>query len=97
MKSDNLQKQNSFSHLVSSGFLAADTFQQACQTAADNNLPLSLVLMREYGLQRSALQQALAKHYHCPVIEYDERLPVPPELSVSRIPLPAEFREAVTL
>ncbi len=85
MKQNNLQKKSPFSFLVSSGSLPAESFEAASQTAAANNLPLSLVLMREYGLPRAVLLQALADYYHCPFVEYDERLPIPPELLTTGI------------
>jgi len=86
VKSDNFpQNQNPFSHLVSSGAISTSTLEEAGQTAADNNLPLALVLMRECGVPRLVLLNALADHYHCPFIECDERLPVPPELLTSGI------------
>ncbi len=78
MKLDNLK--NPFSPLITSGYLPVEIFEEACQTATDNHLPLSWVLIRECGLTRSILRKALAEHYNCPFIEYDERLPVPPEL-----------------
>ncbi|NOX25077.1 MAG: type II secretion protein [Deltaproteobacteria bacterium] len=74
------KNQNPFSCLVAQGVLSATSFAEACRTAADYNLPLAQVLLREYDLPRRVLQKALSVYYNCPVIEYDERLPVPPEL-----------------
>ncbi len=85
MKANNPQKSSPFSLLVSSGSLSSDSFEAATQTAAANNLPLTQVLMREYGLSRAVLLQALADYYKCPSIEYDERLPIPPELLTTGI------------
>ena len=77
MKPDNLE--NPFSPLVDSGVLTSGSLDEAAQIAARHHLRLSDVLQKEYGLSRSVLHQALSAYYQCPVIEYDERLPVPPE------------------
>ncbi len=79
MKTDNPQTQNPFSSLVTSGALTSDNFEEACQIASNNNLPLVMVLMHDYSLPQLVLRQALADHYNCSFIEYDERLPIPPE------------------
>ncbi|VAW36736.1 hypothetical protein MNBD_DELTA03-69, partial [hydrothermal vent metagenome] len=85
MKPNSPQKSSPFSLLVSSGSLPAESLEAAGQTAAANNLPLSQVLTREYGLSRAVLLQALADYYKCPFVEYDERLPIPPELLTTGI------------
>jgi len=38
------------------------------------------VLSREYGVPKDRLLDALAAYYQCPSVEYDERMPIPPEL-----------------
>lgn len=50
------------------------------RTALARQVPLATLLHHEYRIPRQALLQALSEYYHCPAIEYDERLPVPPEL-----------------
>ena len=62
--------------------IASETFSRASALAERHGLRLDDLLLREYGLPRVALQQDLAEYYQCPVIEYDERLPVPPELLI---------------
>ncbi|HAM49182.1 MAG TPA: hypothetical protein DCP92_00225 [Nitrospiraceae bacterium] len=38
------------------------------------------MLLREYGIAKQDMLKALAAYYKCASIEYDERLPIPPEL-----------------
>ncbi len=71
---------NPFHGLVKFGVLDEQTFAKAIGTAERHGIPLADILLKEYALPRAALQQALADHYHCKVVEYDERLPIPPEL-----------------
>ncbi len=52
----------------------------AAREAASRGVPMSRVLYQEQQVSRKALLDALAEHYGCSAIEYDERLPVPPEL-----------------
>jgi uncharacterized membrane protein YidH (DUF202 family) len=58
-----------------SGLLA-----EAAQGAVLRRVPLARILHSEYGVEREALLKALRDHYQCASIEYDERLPIPPEL-----------------
>lgn len=53
---------------------------EAAQAAVLRGVPLARILHVEYGVPRAALLAALSTHYRCAAIEYDERLPVPPEL-----------------
>jgi uncharacterized membrane protein YidH (DUF202 family) len=43
-------------------------------------VPLARLLHYEYEIPRHQLLRALSAYYQCPPIEYDERLPIPPEL-----------------
>jgi uncharacterized membrane protein YidH (DUF202 family) len=38
------------------------------------------VLLHENSLPKHALLSALSEYYHCPFVEYDERMPIPPDL-----------------
>ncbi len=69
-----------FSQLVGWGGLTAADLSAARHTAAARGVELERVLIREYKVPRNTLLQALSDHYRCPFVEYDERLPVPPEL-----------------
>ncbi|MFZ5762295.1 MAG: DUF202 domain-containing protein [Thermodesulfobacteriota bacterium] len=53
---------------------------EAARGAAWRGVPLVRVLHEEYGVPREELLDALCRHYRCAASEYDERLPVPPEL-----------------
>ena len=53
---------------------------EAAQAAVLRGVPLARILHVEYGVPREVLLAALGDYYHCAAIEYDERLPIPPEL-----------------
>jgi uncharacterized membrane protein YidH (DUF202 family) len=38
------------------------------------------VLVREHGVPKGALLRALSEYHRCPALEYDERIPIAPEL-----------------
>ena len=52
----------------------------AGEAAVLRGVPLARILHEEYGVPRERLLAALCAYYHCAAIEYDERLPIPPEL-----------------
>ncbi len=60
--------------------LTPSVMEEAAQTAALRGVPLARLLHSEFHVPRELLLQALSEYYDCPAIEYDERLPVPPEL-----------------
>ncbi len=53
---------------------------EAAEAAIERRVPLARILHAEYGVPREVLLTALRDYYQCAAIEYDERLPVPPEL-----------------
>ncbi|MHB1227273.1 MAG: GspE/PulE/PilB domain-containing protein [Desulfurivibrionaceae bacterium] len=53
---------------------------EAARAAVLRKVPLARILHAEYGVERENLLAALRNHYQCASIEYDERLPIPPEL-----------------
>jgi len=69
-----------FSLLLEEGLLSEDALQEAGDAALARGIELETILLEEYRVSRTALLGALSRHYDCPSIEYDERLPVPPEL-----------------
>ncbi len=69
-----------FSLLIERGILSAVDLEEAANRAQARGVPLETVLLTEYRVAKQELLAALAKHYSCPPIEYDERLPIPPEL-----------------
>ncbi|MBU4264324.1 MAG: hypothetical protein KKC76_20945 [Proteobacteria bacterium] len=62
--------------------LGAGILAQAAEAAALRNVPLARILHEEYQVPRETLLAALRDHYRCASIEYDERLPIPPELLI---------------
>lgn len=62
------------------GLLRPELLAQAAQGALFRKVPLARILHAEYGVERETLLKALRDHYQCASIEYDERLPIPPEL-----------------
>jgi len=69
------------------GLISPELLADATRAAVARKIPLARILHYEYSIPRQNLLAALAEHYHCPAIEYDERLPIPPEL-LSNIPGP---------
>jgi uncharacterized membrane protein YidH (DUF202 family) len=69
-----------FSLLVDRGVMTRDDLEEAVHRAQARGIELERVLLTEYGLAKQDLLEALAGHFGCPSIEYDERLPIPPEL-----------------
>lgn len=66
--------------LSDNGILGKDKIFEAINSAEARSVDIETVLIREYGVTRHALLQACSDYYHCPHIEYDERLPIPREL-----------------
>lgn len=50
------------------------------EAARQRGVPLVRILHAEYGIPRRDLLAALCSNYQCAALEYDERLPIPPEL-----------------
>lgn len=69
-----------FRSLAGKGILSDERLKSAENAAAARGVDLETVLSREFGVPKLALLQALADHYHCPFVEYDEKLPIAPEL-----------------
>jgi uncharacterized membrane protein YidH (DUF202 family) len=69
-----------FSYLVDRGILSLAQLEEAASRAQARGIELELVLLKEYRVAKQDLLAALAKQYNCLSIEYDERLPIPPEL-----------------
>lgn len=61
-------------------FAPVGRLEEAARAAAGRGVPLARILHEEYGMPRETLLTALRDQYHCGAIEYDERLPIPPEL-----------------
>ncbi len=66
-----------FGHLVETALLTEQQLMQAYDASMARGVDLERILLREFRIPRLALLEALSKHYDCPYVEYDERLPVP--------------------
>jgi uncharacterized membrane protein YidH (DUF202 family) len=57
-----------------------EKLRAAEDTAIARGIEVEGVLLREFNLPKQTLLEALSSYYGCPYLEYDERLPVPPQL-----------------
>jgi uncharacterized membrane protein YidH (DUF202 family) len=80
MKADNVLASERFSILVDHAVLTEDQLRAAKDASVARGVELEKILLDECGVPRRSLLLALSERYRCPSIEYDERLPVPPEL-----------------
>ncbi|HUO77255.1 MAG TPA: hypothetical protein VMU21_06725 [Thermodesulfovibrionales bacterium] len=69
-----------FGHLVEEGLLTEKEINLAYDASMARGVNLERILLQEFGVPRLSLLEALSRHYDCPYIEYDERLPVPTEV-----------------
>jgi uncharacterized membrane protein YidH (DUF202 family) len=69
-----------FLSLSGKGILSEERLKAAEEAAAARGVDIESVLAREFAVPKIALLQALADHYRCPFVEYDEKMPVAPEL-----------------
>jgi uncharacterized membrane protein YidH (DUF202 family) len=69
-----------FSALITHGTISDKALLAAEEAAYARGIELEKILIEDKGISRYALLQALSEHYNLVFIEYDERLPVPPEL-----------------
>jgi len=66
--------------LLDRGVLTEQQLRAAETTAIARGIELERVLIKEYGVPKRILLQALSDYYNCPFVEYDEKMPIPPEL-----------------
>jgi uncharacterized membrane protein YidH (DUF202 family) len=69
-----------FLPLVERGALSEEELLAAEMSAAARGADLERVLLGEYHVPRQVLLRALSEYYHAPFVEYDERMPIPPEV-----------------
>jgi uncharacterized membrane protein YidH (DUF202 family) len=69
-----------FSILIDLGVLSEERLREANDTAVARGVELESILMSEFGVPRRTLIRALSERHKCLSVEYDERLPIPPEL-----------------
>ncbi len=71
---------SSFEPLIDWGILNEGELRSAGEAAGARDVELEEILRFDRGIPRRKLLEALAAHYACDWVEYDERLPVPPGL-----------------
>jgi uncharacterized membrane protein YidH (DUF202 family) len=69
-----------FHLLVDWGILTPEKLNSAKYACTSRRIDLERILMRDYKVPRRILLQAISNYYRCPFIEYDERMPIPPEI-----------------
>ncbi len=69
-----------YRRLAETGVISKKQLKAAYASAAERNAEIEAVLMEEYGVPKKELLGALSEEFGFPAIEFDERLPVPPEL-----------------
>ncbi len=80
MITNNMAEVSQFSSLTERAGLDAGVLREAEVSACARGIALEKILLTEYNVPKHALLRALSEHYGCPSIEYDERLPIPPEI-----------------
>ncbi len=74
------ESMENFQVLVDRGTITAGQLRSAGEAAQARDVEVEEILRYGLGIPRRKLLEALASHYGCEWVEYDERLPVPPEL-----------------
>ncbi len=74
------ESMESFQPLVDWGKITEAQLRSSGEAAQARDVEVEEILRYESGIPRRKLLEALARHYRCEWVEYDERLPVPPEL-----------------
>lgn len=80
MKANNIARADQFRILCARGLIAEEDLHRAEEAASARGIDLESIIINEYNVPRSAVLEALSEYYNRPSVEYDERLPVPPEL-----------------
>jgi uncharacterized membrane protein YidH (DUF202 family) len=80
MITNNLAEVSQFSALTEWAGLNPHMLKEAEISACARGIALEKILLTEYNVPKYVLLRALSRHYGCPSIEYDERLPIPPEI-----------------
>ena len=62
------------------GVLTEQELKDAETAATARGHDLETVLSGEFGIPKAVLLQALSEYYNCPFVEYDEKMPIAPEL-----------------
>ena len=65
--------------LLKWGVLTQEELCRAESAASARGIELESVLIREFDVPKKTLLNALSEYYNCRSVEYDERMPIPPE------------------
>ncbi len=71
---------DTYRQLVNNGLTSKEQLEAAYASADERGAEIEAVLMQDYGVPKKALLAALSEEFGFPAIEFDERVPVPPEL-----------------
>jgi len=74
------ESMENFQALVDWGTITAGQLRSSGEAAQAMDVEVEEILRYGLDIPRRKLLEALASHYRCEWVEYDERLPVPPEL-----------------
>jgi uncharacterized membrane protein YidH (DUF202 family) len=80
MTVNDLMEISEFSVLTDWEILGHDELRQAVIESRARGVALERILLTEHGVPKHLLIRALSEYYQCPSIQYDERLPIPPEI-----------------
>jgi len=80
MKTNKMIITGSLGILRDLGALTEEQLIAAKDDSVARGVELETVLIKDYGVPRRTLMEALSKQYNCPCVEYDERMPISPEL-----------------
>jgi uncharacterized membrane protein YidH (DUF202 family) len=80
MTVNDLMEISEFSALTDWEILGHDELRQAVIESRARGVALERILLTEHGVPKHLLIRALSEYYQCPSIQYDERLPIPPEI-----------------
>ncbi len=60
--------------------LHRNEMRAAIQASRARGIELERVLLEDYRVPKQTMLAALSEYYNCPFVEYDERMPIPPDL-----------------
>ena len=74
------RRRGKFDPLVKEGLLTKQQLETAQKMSRGGNTPIEDVLMRDFKIERSALERAVAAFFRCGVFKFDASIVVPPDL-----------------
>jgi uncharacterized membrane protein YidH (DUF202 family) len=77
---NNIEEIIEFSALTEWKIVTPDELRDAGIQSRARGIAPEKILLTEYGVPKHMLLRALSEYYQCATVEYDERLPIPPEV-----------------